>query len=80
MPTSRPQLARNIASERVRLGVNQCELAKMLDTSRVNVSHWERGANVPNAKYIIRMCKVFNCSADYLLDLTDERTCNGHRS
>ena len=63
----------NIASERVRLGLEQKDLAKKLKTSSATVSRWERGITKPDADQLVSMHKLFGCSVDYLLGVTDER-------
>lgn len=52
------------------------KLAKLIgtDVSRHTVSAWENGKNYPNIKTCFRLCEIFNCSMDYLLGRTDDRT------
>ena len=54
------------------LNLSQLELAKRIGVTSVCVSRWETGARIPNAPSIISLCKALNCSADYLLGLSDE--------
>ncbi len=63
----------NIASERKRIDVTQAELAARLGVSQRTVSRWEQGRHAPNADEILKMARIFNCTSDYLLGLTDER-------
>lgn len=65
---------RNICSERARLGLTQVELAKRVGVSVNTVSSWETGSFEPNSSSIKQLAKLFDCSTDYLLGLTDERT------
>ena len=46
-------------------------LAKDLNLSKQTVSNWCSGANEPKASQIVDLCKYFDCTADYLLGLTD---------
>lgn len=63
-----------IASERVRLGLNQDDLANQLGLkTRSSVASWENGGDIPSSKLVL-MSELFRCSVDYLLGLTDERT------
>lgn len=64
---------RTIASERMRLGMSQTELADHLRVTRVTVSRWERGKNNPSAQMIASLSDLFGCSSDYLLGLSQER-------
>lgn len=66
----------NIASERIRLGLEQRDLSKNLDVSISTISKWERGKVLPNSVALVKMHKLFGCSTDYLLGLTDERKPN----
>ncbi len=51
--------------------LNQQELAKLCDVKQSCVSKWERGATIPDALMIIKLCQVFKVSADYLLGITE---------
>ena len=44
------------------------ELASLILVSRQAISRWESGNSMPDAENIIQICKVFNVSADYLLN------------
>jgi transcriptional regulator with XRE-family HTH domain len=51
---------------RVLRGWSQATLARQLDTSRKNVSRWERGETVPSPYYRERLCQLFNMDAQAL--------------
>lgn len=60
-----------IASERVRIGLSQEGLASKLDLkSRATIAAYESGGEIPSSK-LIAMTRLFHCSADYLLGLTE---------
>lgn len=63
----------NIASERVKAGLEQKDLAVKLNTSAATVSRWERGLSKPNADQMVAMRELFGCSVDYLLGVSDDR-------
>ena len=63
----------NIASERVKAGLEQKDLAAKLNTSAATVSRWERGLSKPNADQMVAMRELFGCSVDYLLGVSDDR-------
>jgi len=48
--------------------MSQEELAEKLQVSRQAVSRWENGTALPDAGNIISICKLFDVSADYLLN------------
>ena len=64
---------RNIASERVRLGLTQEGLADQLGVARQTVLRWENGKTTPPTSAVYMMANIFGCSTDYLIGLTDER-------
>lgn len=51
--------------------LTQPQLAEILGVSKGAISFWENGVNEPKVTYIIRICKFFGVSADYLLGLED---------
>lgn len=63
----------NIASERIKKGLTQADLAKELGVSRNAVTRWESAKTVPSVGNLKKMSLIFGCSIDYLLDRTEER-------
>jgi transcriptional regulator with XRE-family HTH domain len=63
----------NIKAERVRAGKTIAEVAKQIGTSPNSVYNWESAATEPNARSLVRLANLYDCSPDYLLDMTDER-------
>lgn len=53
-------------------GFNQITLAKAMKTPRAKISLYKSGKSVPNFKYLVAFINFFNCSADFLIGLTDE--------
>ena len=49
-------------------GWSQEDFAEKLDISRQAVSRWENGTALPDAQNILRISKLFNVTADYLLN------------
>ena len=66
-------MATNIASERIKAGLKQKELAAKIGTSPGAISRWECGKVSPNGQKLVAMSNLFGCSSDYLLGMTDER-------
>lgn len=62
-----------IASERIRKGMTQAEVARELEVDVTTVSNWETGKTMPSAQKLIVLRELFDCSTDYLLGLTEER-------
>lgn len=53
-------------------GYSHHELAHLLDVGSAQIWRYESGKISPTAEVLARMAQVFEVSADYLLDLTDE--------
>lgn len=53
-------------------GISQIELARLLGVSKQSVSNWENDNVVPTIEMLKKMCQIFSCSADYLLELRTE--------
>ena len=53
-------------------GISQEELADKINVTRQAVSKWETGNVVPNSDSIAALCRLFNVSADILLDDSKE--------
>ena len=64
---------KNLASERVRIGLSQEELAKKLGVSVSTVHEYEALKRPMATKFVSAAADFFGCSIDYLLDRTDER-------
>ncbi len=51
--------------------LSQKELADLLSTGQSSISAWERGEREPLAHQLIDLARVFECSVDYLLGISD---------
>ena len=51
----------------------QEEISKMIGTKQTIYSRYERGATELNINIVKKLCSIYNVSADYLLELTDEK-------
>lgn len=62
-------IGERIKETREKNGMTQAVLSKKLGISRSAVNAWEMGISVPSVQYLIELSKLFNVSADYLLEL-----------
>ncbi len=62
-------IGNTIRSLRKEAGFTQTDLAKKLGTTQDTVSLWELNKSLPDILMLVKICKLFNVSADYLLDL-----------
>ncbi len=49
-------------------GLSQEDLAEKLNVSRQAISRWEGGSAMPDAENILKISRIFNVTADYLLN------------
>ncbi len=47
--------------------VSQLELAKVLNMTKMAVSHWESGHSEPSISQLIEIANFFDVSVDYLI-------------
>lgn len=59
---------------RVKYGKTQLDVAKHLGISNVGYGAWERGDTEPSVDNIVKLCRLFNCSSDFLLGTDFEST------
>ncbi len=52
-------------------GVSQKEVAKAIGVTLSAYSNYEQGIREPSYEILIKLCKYFQVSADYLLGLED---------
>ena len=62
------KLSEKIVKLRKQKGLSQEELAECLNVSRQTISRWELGSALPDATNIVQLSKLFEVSADYLLN------------
>jgi transcriptional regulator with XRE-family HTH domain len=67
----------SLASKRIRerrkaLGLNQAELSDLTGISQGQISRYEIGDNEPTAEVLIRLARVLQTTADYLIGLSDQ--------
>ena len=68
------KLSKRITEFMIELNLNAPQLAKELGVDRTDINRFLRGERTPNYSCFINMLYYFNCSADYLLGLTDMHT------
>ena len=56
---------------RIERGVTQEEVGKAVNTSKMAVSHWEKGHSEPSIAQLILLTEYFGVSADYLIGKND---------
>ena len=51
--------------------LTQAQIAEILGTSQTMYARYERGANEIPVRHIIKLCRFYNVSSDYLLCLDE---------
>ena len=64
---------KRLAELRKEKGLTQDDLAKMIDSSKRNISNYEVGRSFPNINLLKEMATYFNVTIDYLVGYSDER-------
>lgn len=54
-------------------GLNQTDLADILNVSRQTISGYETGSIEPPFSTLVKMADIYNCSLDYLAGRTKEK-------
>lgn len=51
--------------------LNQKELALIIGTNNSSICDWECGRSEPSFDTLVKLCKYFGVSSDYMLGLSD---------
>ncbi len=66
-------LGEQIKKLRLSHNLSQVELARKLGVSKQSVSNWENDNIMPSIDVLKKICSFFSCSADYLLEINQEK-------
>ena len=53
--------------------LTQQKLGEAVGTHKQAVNNWEKGVAFPNLQLFVKLCRLLDCSADYLCGLSDLR-------
>lgn len=62
----------NMKAERTRLGMTIDDVASYVGVHKNAISRWENGQAEPFSSNLIKLCELYGCSAEYLLEQTDD--------
>ena len=65
---------KHLKEEREREGISVDKLSDAIGVHPNTIRGWERGDYEPTGKNLVQLTSLFGCSAEYLLDMTDERS------
>ena len=66
-------LSAHIRQLRSLRGMTQTDLARILGVSKQSVSNWENDNIQPSVEMLVKICRCFSVSADYMLDLSQRQ-------
>ena len=62
----------NLKERRLRIGMNQIELAKQMNVTQGIVSQWENKKIMPSSEKLPKLAEVLQCSIDDLFEDGEE--------
>ncbi len=68
-----PIYVRRIRDLREDSDYSQEDVAVVLDTSQTMYSRYERGANELPIRHLLKLCKLYRVSSDYILGISDKK-------
>ena len=51
--------------------MSHAQLAEVLGTGRTTIINWEKDRRKPSHEMIVKICGIYNCTADYLLGIKE---------
>lgn len=63
----------NMRKERLERGLSIRQVAELLDVHPNAVSRWEMKKAEPTTSNLIALCKLYDCSPEYLLGITGDK-------
>lgn len=70
--TDQEFIGSRIASVRRLRNMKQIDLGAAIGVTDQTISNWEVGLRTPRADYLSKLCVELQCSADYILGITDD--------
>lgn len=70
---SKTEFGRNMIAVRLKRGISQIELAKLISTTQRAISSYETGECYPPLPVITKLAKALKCSADELLGTKSQK-------
>lgn len=65
------EFKKRLKETRIREGLKQEKLAKLISVNRQSIIKWEKGTTIPTLENLVILCKTLDCSMDYLLGSVD---------
>ena len=65
------ELKQRLKELRLEKNMTQADVARMMNMSKMAVSHWEKGNSEPSIEQLKKLAKFFDVSIDYLVGYSD---------
>lgn len=65
------KFAERVKEARLAKNISRAQLAKDLNISLRTISYWETGQRECDFETLVGLAKIFDCTTDYLLGITD---------
>ena len=66
-------LKNSLKVQRVKMGINQAELGKLVGVSRQTISLIERGDYNPSITLVLKLCKVFDVVVEEIFSYQEDK-------
>ena len=66
------ELKQRLKELRLEKNMTQADVARMMNMSKMAVSHWEKGNSEPSIEQLKKLAKFFDVSIDYLVGYSDQ--------
>lgn len=66
------ELKQRLKELRLEKNMTQADIARLMNMSKMAVSHWEKGNSEPSIEQLKILAKFFDVSIDYLVGYSDQ--------
>lgn len=60
-------------AERARRGLSAREVSELIGVSVNQIYRWETGEQEPSASSVIKLSRLYECTPEYLMGITDDK-------
>lgn len=64
---SKKELGENLKKARIKSGISQDVVSKLINLNRSSISYYESGVNIPNIFILIKLMRIYKIKIDELI-------------
>lgn len=64
---SKKELGENLKKARIKSGISQDVVSKLINLNRSSISYYESGVNIPNIFILIKLMRIYKINIDELI-------------